>query len=196
MFNANDNDDKLFDKEKQEIKSSKNSKDLYDFSDFSPDETDVVSETKPIVSNPKEGITFDEFEEIFLTDEEMSKAKEKSASKERIKQTRGVEKEVKVDKSEQEKQKKPKKAKRRKRKEKTIEDFEDAKKRRLYKYKRTKFRKVEDFIDFLNENYLDLDEIAEKILTDENFHGWLKKRSKRFDESIDEFKDIVEIIGN
>ena len=70
------------------------------------------------------------------------------------------------------------------------------KKRRAYKYKRKKYIKVTDFIKFLNENYLDLDEIADKVLGDENFHGWLKKRSKRFDESIDEFKDIMETIGN
>jgi len=186
----------LFDKEKQEVKNAKKNKDLYDFSDFSPDETDVVPKTKPSNSNPKEGITFNEFEEIFLTEEEMSKAKEESSSKERIKQSRAVQKEPKTEEAKQEKLKKPKKAKKRKRKEKSIEDFEDAKKRRVYKYKRTKFRKVEDFIAFLNENYLDLDEIAGKILTDENFHGWLKKRSKRFDESIDDFKNIVEIIGN
>ena len=55
---------------------------------------------------------------------------------------------------------------------------------------------MNSFIEFLDNNYLDLDEIATNILNDENFHGWLKKRSKRFDESVDDFKDIIEKIGN
>ena len=92
------------------------------------------------------------------------------------------------------KQKKPKRVRRRKQKE--IDDFEDIKKRRAFKYKRKKYTKVEDFIAFLDDNYLDLDEIAEKVLSDENFHGWLKRRSKRFDESISSFKAIIEKIGN
>ena len=62
--------------------------------------------------------------------------------------------------------------------------------------KRKKYTKVEDFIAFLNDNYLDLDEIADFVLADENFHGWLKKKSKRFDESIGDFRELIEKIGN
>ena len=127
MFNANDDNDKLFSKEKQEVKKAPNKNDLYDFSDFNTDQNNKVEEKKTEASKPIVGITFHEFEEIFLTDEEMAKAKEaekdKSSLKEHFEQSRATQKEDKIEK-EVGKQKSKKKAKKiRKRKQKEIADF-------------------------------------------------------------------------
>ena len=35
--------------------------------------------------------------------------------------------------------------------------------------------KVEDFVKFLQDHYIDMDDIAKIVLEDENFYGWLGK---------------------
>lgn len=161
-----------------------------EFTGFSTSQEDVLSRKEEEASvTSKSHITFHEFEEI-PTPKETGKKK----FEEYFETNRASQEELKVEKKTKVKKKKPKKQS--KRKQKRIEDFDDAKKRRTFKFKRKKYTKVEDFIKFLDGHYLDLDEIADKVLSDENFHGWLKRRSKRFDESIEDFKEIVEKIGN
>ena len=167
---------------------------LFDFTGFSHDQSEVVvEEEKAPEPKPKTHLTFHDFEE-FPAHEVPLKELGKKKFEDYFEQSRAPQEEPKEKKPVKKKEKKPKRVSRRKRKE--IEEFNDIKKRRAYKFKRKKYVKVEDFIKYLNGHYLDLDEIADKVLTDENFHGWLKKRSKRFDESIADFRDIVEIIGN
>lgn len=191
MFNSNDNkNDDLF----KDEKNGKSLEEIFDFKGFSHKQEEVVlDESKDPKPVPKSQISFHDFDESPIQEETKTK-KRKTSLKEHFKKNRATQKQIKTDKVVKKSVKKQKKVGRKKRKE--IEEFEDIKKRRVYKYKRKKYSKVEDFIKYLNEHYLDIDEIADKILNDENFHGWLKKRSKRFDESINEFRDIVEIIGN
>lgn len=192
MFNANDSKDKVFDSEKKEVKE--NTKQPFEFAGFSQNQDEVIIDnTEPISAAKKSHISFKEFEEAPIITEQQKKNGEKNFE-EYFEQGRAEQNELEKEETPKKKQKKPKKIRRRKRKE--IEDFDDVKKRRAYKYKKKKYTRVVEFIKYLDDNYLDLDEIADKVLSDENFHGWLKKRSKKFDESINEFKDIVETIGN
>lgn len=189
MFNVNDNKDDLFSNETKDTKETP--KQTLEFTGFSHKQEEVILVDKnPTTSVPENQISFQDFEEAPVPDDSVNK-KDKKSLKEYFRQNRATQKQLKIEKATQ---KKPKRIRRKKRKE--IEDFDDIKKRRAYKFKRKKYTKVDSFIKYLNENYLDLDEIAETILNDENFHGWLKKKSKRFDESIDAYKDIIETIGN
>ena len=82
---------------------------------------------------------------------------------------------------------KKKKKKRKSKKEKMLEDIKDQK---LFRFNNKKFTKVEDFITYLNEHYLDIDDIAVEILEDENFFGWINKNSGKFQQSLQEFKEL------
>lgn len=86
-----------------------------------------------------------------------------------------------------------KKSKRQLQKEK---DYEAIKDKRVFKYKGKKYNKVEDFIKYLNDHYLDLEQIALEVLEDENFLGWISKKSGNFSESIKKFKEIKQEIEN
>ena len=92
------------------------------------------------------------------------------------------------------KDKKPKKAS--KKKGRKARDLQDVKDRKVYKYKKKKYTKVEDFVKFVNDHYLDMDKIAKEVLDDENFYGWISKRSGVFEQSLKEFKQIKEKIEN
>lgn len=165
-----------------------------DFTGFSQKQDNVVvNNDRTNQSDAKSHVSFHEFDETAALNDSKSK-KGKKQFDEYFEQGRATQSELEKEKPKSKKQEKPKRIKRKKQKE--IEDFDDIKKRRAYKFKRKKYTKVEDFITFLNDNFLDLDEIADTILADENFHGWLKKKSKRFDESISDFRDIIEKIGN
>ena len=171
---------------------------LYDFTEFTQEPEEVKIEKSESEEESKEEpkrthLSFHDFEE-FPIPIEPEKEKGKKKFEDYFEQNRASQDELKVEKKQKHKEKKPKRLSRRKRKE--IEEFDDIKKRRAYKYKRKKYTRVQDFVKYLNGHYLDLDEVADKVLADENFHGWLKKRSKRFDESIADFKEIVEKIGN
>lgn len=71
---------------------------------------------------------------------------------------------------------------------------EDIKNQKVFRYNGKKYTKVEDFITYLNEHYLDIEEISEEILEDENFFGWINKSSGVFAKSLKEFKEIKEKI--
>lgn len=62
-------------------------------------------------------------------------------------------------------------------------DQEDQRKP-LYQYKHHLFYSMDDFMQFLESNYRQLNEIAQTILKDEQFFRWLKEESNQFEESI------------
>ncbi len=88
---------------------------------------------------------------------------------------------------------KNKKSKRNSKKQKRLQEVKD---QRVYRYDNKRYTKVEDFITYLNEHYLDIEEISEEILNDENFFGWVNKNSGMFTQSLKEFKKIKEKIEN
>lgn len=90
------------------------------------------------------------------------------------------------------KEKKPKKESRRSKKKER--EFQDIKDRKLYKYNNKKYTKVEDFVKYLNDHYLDIDDIAKEVLDDEHFYGWINKNSGIFEQSLVKFKEIKEKI--
>ncbi len=79
----------------------------------------------------------------------------------------------------------------RKKKGKGIEQLKD---QNIYKFRRKKYKTIEDFISYLNDHYLDIDFVARDVLADELFLGWLSKKSGVFNKSLKEFKDIKEKI--
>jgi hypothetical protein len=91
------------------------------------------------------------------------------------------------------KEKTQKVSKKAKRKEDELKDIKDKK---VFKYQNRKYTKVEDFIKFLDDNYLDIDKIAKDVLDRENFYGWLSKNSTNFDESIKTMKKLKDEIEN
>lgn len=77
--------------------------------------------------------------------------------------------------------------KKRKDKKRTADDIKD---KNVFKFRKKKYAKVEDFIAYLNDHYLDIDEVAQLILDDENFFGWISKKSGMFNQSLDAFRTI------
>ncbi len=61
---------------------------------------------------------------------------------------------------------------------------------RTYKFKKKKYKNVEDFIAYLNDHYLDIDDIAIEVLKDERFFGWVGHHSGVFPQSLKQFKEI------
>lgn len=74
------------------------------------------------------------------------------------------------------------------------EELEDIQTVHVYKYRDKKFFKVEHFISYLEDHYLEMDRIAKEVLDDENFYGWLNNNSGMFPESLRYFKELKEII--
>lgn len=74
------------------------------------------------------------------------------------------------------------------------EELSNIKKNKIYVYRDIKFIEVKDFISYLNDNYVEIDEISKEVLSDENFHAWLSKESEVFEESIKQFKEIKDKI--
>ena len=90
---------------------------------------------------------------------------------------------------------KPAKEKRKsKRKQKKETEFSNIKDQKVFIFRGKKYSKVDDFIKYLNNHYLDIDKVAEEVLADENFYGWLSKKSGVFNDSIKQFKEIKEKI--
>lgn len=100
---------------------------------------------------------------------------------------------VEEEKETKKKKKKPKKKKKEK-KTKKDKDLQAIKDRRMFKFKKRKYTKIEDFIKYLNAHYLDIDDISKEVLESEFFHGWLSKNSGKYQESILELKKIKEKI--
>lgn len=69
-------------------------------------------------------------------------------------------------------------------------DFTDVKEENSYRFGKKKFTKVEDFISYCTQNYLEIDSIAKKVLKDEKFHGWVSRRSGVYKKAFQEFKEI------
>ena len=74
--------------------------------------------------------------------------------------------------------------------------LEDVKNQTVFKYNGKKYTKVEEFITYLNEHYLDIETISEEVLADENFFGWVNKNSGIFATSLKEYKEILKKIEN
>lgn len=91
------------------------------------------------------------------------------------------------------KRKKPKKTKKQSKKERNLEAIKD---QRVFRFRGKRYQKVEDFIGYLNQHYLDIDEIAQEVLDDENFFGWVNKKSGVLDVSLQEYKEILAKIEN
>ncbi len=90
---------------------------------------------------------------------------------------------------------KPIKQRKKSKKEKAKEaKFSSIKNQKIFVFRNKKYAKVEDFIKYLNNHYLEIDKISQEVLDDENFYGWLSKKSGVFDESIKQFKEIKEKI--
>ena len=102
----------------------------------------------------------------------------------------------KVEKLKKKPEKQAKVKKKSKRKLKQERDYEAIKDKKIFKYKGKKYSKVEDFVKYLNDHFLDLEKISAEVLEDENFLGWLSKKSGTFPESIKTFKQIKEEIEN
>lgn len=81
-----------------------------------------------------------------------------------------------------------------KRKQRKEQDFQAIKDKKVFKYKNKKYSKVEDFIKFVDDHFLDIEQIAKDVLDDENFLGWISKKSPDFKESIKEYKKIKQEI--
>ncbi len=73
---------------------------------------------------------------------------------------------------------------------------EDIKNQKVFRYDGKRYTKVEDFVTYLNEHYLDIEKISEEVLEDENFFGWVNKNSGVFSKSLEEFKKIKAKIEN
>lgn len=92
------------------------------------------------------------------------------------------------------KKKKNKKPSRRAMKQKQV--YDDIQNQRIFKFRGKKYTKVEDFINYLNDNYLDIEKISKEVLDDKAFYGFIAKKSGVFDTSIKEFKTIKEEIDD
>lgn len=66
---------------------------------------------------------------------------------------------------------------------------------RVFLFRKKKYKEVDDFIAYLNDHYLDIDDVARDVLADEWFFGWLGKRSGMFSQSLAKFKEIQKRIG-
>ena len=86
--------------------------------------------------------------------------------------------------------KKEKKKLKKQKKRKTLKD------QKIFRFRKKKYSKVEDFIIYLNQHFLEGDEIAREVLDNEDFFGWISKKSGIFDISLKKFTEIKEEIEN
>jgi hypothetical protein len=63
-----------------------------------------------------------------------------------------------------------------------------------YVFRNVRYTRVEDFIDYLNDNYLEIEKISQEAISDEKLYQWLSKKSYVFDDSVKQFKEIKERI--
>ena len=81
-----------------------------------------------------------------------------------------------------------------KRQQKKDNEFFNVKNQKVFIFRNKKYTKVEDFIKYLNSHFLEIDKISQEVLDNEEFYGWLSKKSGVFDDSIKQFKEIKEKI--
>jgi len=84
-----------------------------------------------------------------------------------------------------------KELKRRKKRANKTRTSEDIKNQKVYKFRKKKYTEVADFIAYLNDHYLDIDDVAHDVLSDENFFGWISKKSGMFDQSLKDYQEIL-----
>lgn len=174
-------------------------------------EPDVVVDEEPVVAEevPEEVIISDE---VVTSDEEPVVSVEliPEESQENVEEQANIESEE--DKRElneyfddsrkvnaKQSKKKPKKQKVTKESRRALKQrkaYDDIKNQRVFRFRKKKYYKVEEFIKFLNDNYLDIDKIAQEVLDDKAFYGFVSKKSGVFESSIKEFKKIKEEIDN
>lgn len=82
-----------------------------------------------------------------------------------------------------------------KRKQKKDLSFLDLRDQKVFRFRNKKYFKVEEFIKYLDDNFLEIDQIAKEVMNDENFYGWVSKKSGIFDDSIKRFKEIKDKIA-
>ncbi|MEC9484737.1 MAG: hypothetical protein UMR38_02530 [Candidatus Izemoplasma sp.] len=57
--------------------------------------------------------------------------------------------------------------------------------KRKYRIKKKKFKSIDDIISYMNDHYLEIDNIAETLLEDSTFFGFLKKKNAhQYEESL------------
>lgn len=148
------------------------------------------------IVNMKPLYTEDDIEEEPCEDNEEDTSPFAEASKEGTKKDmqryfdKGMKKSKKLKKTKEKKSKKSKKQQRMER------EFDEIRDQRFYLFEKKKYKKVDDFISYLNKHYKEIDQIAQKLLADEKFYEWISKRSGVFDESLEKFKEIKEKIEN
>ena len=136
----------------------------------------------------------DDFEEELIIEEEIIEQKVITPKKDLNKFFEEDKK--KVEKLKKKKDKEPKPKKKSKRQLQKEKDYEEIKDKKIFKYKGKKYKKLENFVKYLNDHYLDIEQIASEVLEDENFLGWISKKSGTFSESIQKFKEIKQEIEN
>lgn len=90
-----------------------------------------------------------------------------------------------------------KELKRRKKRQSRSRVPEDIRDQKVFLFRKKRYKTVEDFIQYLNDHYLDIDDVARDVLADENFFGFVGKKSGVFPQSLQEFREIKKKIeGN
>lgn len=90
-----------------------------------------------------------------------------------------------------------KELKRRKKRQSRSRVPDDIRDQKVFLFRKKRYKNVEDFIQYLNDHYLDIDDIAREVLADENFFGFVGKKSGVFPQSLQEFREIKKKIeGN
>jgi hypothetical protein len=90
-----------------------------------------------------------------------------------------------------------KELKRRKKRQSRARVPEDIRDQKVFLFRKKRYKTVEDFIQYLNDHYLDIDDVAREVLADENFFGFVGKKSGVFPKSLQEFREIKKKIdGN
>jgi hypothetical protein len=69
----------------------------------------------------------------------------------------------------------------------TVDAIED---QRTFLFRKKKYKEVDEFIAYLNDHYLDIDDVAQDVLANEWFFGWLAKRSGVLPQSLNQFKEL------
>lgn len=90
-----------------------------------------------------------------------------------------------------------KELKRRKKRQTRSRVPDDIRDQKVFLFRKKRYKTVEDFIKYLNDHYLDIDDVASEVLADENFFGFVGKKSGVFPQSLQEFREIKKKIeGN
>lgn len=67
---------------------------------------------------------------------------------------------------------------------------------RAFQFRDKVFRSVDEFIEYLQKKYLQIDKIAKEVFENEKFYAWLKTHSYNFDASLVVFEELQRKIEN